>query len=149
MRRSDPVRSIQTWYPQIYLACHVDHTRRGGSELSARESMILAHLDEDVPLNAAALARHLGIGAPALSAILKRLLTLRFIVRTPDPTDARRHLLRLTPEGARAMSAGSVLDTNRVRALLRRLTPEERDRALDGLAVLAQAARGIKGVKRR
>jgi DNA-binding MarR family transcriptional regulator len=149
MRRRDPVRSIQTWYPQIYLACHVDHTRRGGSRLSPRESMILAHLDEDEPMNAAALARHLGIGAPALSAILKRLVTLGCIVRTTDPADARRHLLWLTAAGARAMSAGSVLDTVRVRALLRRLPAAERDRALEGLALLARAARTMSGGRQR
>jgi DNA-binding MarR family transcriptional regulator len=111
--------------------------------------MILAHLDEDAALNAAALARHLGIGAPALSAILKRLEALGCIARTPDPKDARRHLLRLTPEGARALSAGSVLDTNRVRRLVRRLTTAERDQALRGLALLAQAARAISGGGRR
>ena len=111
--------------------------------------MILAHLDEDEPVSAAGLARHLGIGAPALSAVLKRLVALGCIVRTPDPKDARRHLLRLTSEGLRALSAGSVLDTARVRVLLRRLTAAERERALDGLALLARAARTMSEGRRR
>ena len=39
------------------------------------------------------------------------------------------------------MSESSVLDTSRVRALLKRLSAIERERALDGLALLARAAR--------
>jgi hypothetical protein len=40
---NDPVRDVQTWYPQIYLACHVDHKRpkTTRSGISPRESSLL------------------------------------------------------------------------------------------------------------
>jgi DNA-binding MarR family transcriptional regulator len=139
------VRQVQRWYPQIYLACHVDHKRPRSTQsgISPRESSLLAHLDERVPVTPADLARHLGVGAPTLSAALKRLARLGYVARDRDPKDSRRQQIRLTPAGARAMSDGSVLDTSRVVRLLNRLTPAERVRALDGLGLLARAAREI------
>lgn len=43
------VRAVQIAYPQIYLACHTRHTRARSSafRLSARDSSLLVHLDED------------------------------------------------------------------------------------------------------
>ena len=64
-----------------------------------------------------------------------------------DVTDRRAIELRLSRKGAAAMQASSVLDTPRVRKMLERLTPAERRRALDGLALLARAAR-ISGEKK-
>jgi len=46
--------------------------------------------------------------------------------------------LLLTPAGVRLREAKSVLDPDRVRALLRRLTPEEREAGIRGLALLAR-----------
>ena len=48
-----------------------------------------------------------------------------------------------TKAGARAMSESSVLESSRVRALLGKLAPEERARALDGLSLFARAAREL------
>ena len=146
MTSNDPVRDVQTWYPQIYLACHVDHKRpkTTRSGISARESSLLAHLDPRVPATPAQLARHLGIGAPSLSAMLKRLARLGYLVQDRDANDARRREVRLTPAGASAMSESSVLEADRVQLLLKQLTPAERARALDGLALLAKAARELQ-----
>jgi DNA-binding MarR family transcriptional regulator len=140
---SDPVRAVQTWYPQIYLACHDDHkrARRTRTGISDRDSSILAHLDERVPMTAAALAQHVGIGRPAMSATIKRLLARGLITQQTDANDARRRQLHLTAAGRRALGESSVLDTVLLRGVLRRLTPSERARALDGLSLLARAAR--------
>ena len=139
----DAVRQVQTWYPQIYLACHVDHKRprTTRSGISARDSSLLAHLDERAPATPASLARHLGVGAPAMSAALKRLARLGYVSQDRNPNDARKIEVRLTGSGARAMAESSVLEPARVDALLKRLDPGERERALDGLALLARAAR--------
>ena len=145
MASNSAVRQVQTWYPQIYLACHVDHKRprTTRSGISPRDSSLLAHLDERVPVTPASLARHLGIGAPTLSAALKRLTALGYVAQTRDPSDGRRMEVRLTAAGARAMSESSVLESSRVRTLLARLNRQERTEALHGLALLARAAREI------
>jgi DNA-binding MarR family transcriptional regulator len=145
MSPDEAVRSIQTWYPQIYLACHIDHKRHRttDSRISPRDSSLLAHLSEQTPVTPAALAKHLRIGPPTLSAAVKRLVAMGYVSQDADPNDARRRRLRLTRQGAQAMSESSVLETSRIHALLRRLTPGERTRALDGLSLLARAAREL------
>jgi DNA-binding MarR family transcriptional regulator len=139
------VRAVQRWYPQIYFACHTRHQRAASSEvaLSAHDSAILAHLDEDRPIAAAALARHLGVGAPTLSATLTRLAALGYITRTPRAGDRRVADLRLSKAGGRAMASSSVLEAARVAAVLRELTADEQRLALEGLALLARASREV------
>ena len=43
----DEVLALQRFYPQIYLACHLDHVRRKSTAfgLTSNESSLLAHLD--------------------------------------------------------------------------------------------------------
>jgi DNA-binding MarR family transcriptional regulator len=58
--------------------------------------------------------------------------------------DRRQRELRLTDNGAKAMSSTSVLDAKRVELLLARLSAEERKRAVYGLNLLARAACSLK-----
>jgi DNA-binding MarR family transcriptional regulator len=136
------VRAVQSYYPRIYLACHTRHVRRGStsSNLTEAESGLLGHLHERLPVRASTLARHLGVSKSALSASIKRLTALGYVTREPDDRDARAVALRLSVQGARAMQAGSVLDTRRVHLMLAQLTPADRRRAVDGLALLARAS---------
>ena len=48
--------------------------------------------------------------------------------------------MRLTSAGVRVREANSVLDPNRIEALVARLTDDERVRAVEGLGLLARAA---------
>jgi len=136
------VRAVQRAYPQIYLACHVDHVRTKSNRhhLSAHDSTLLAHLDESRATTAGDLARHLGVAASTLSAALARLEKLGHLTRTPVRRDRRRIELRLTVQGAEAMAETSVLDRRRVAAVLGELSPREQKRAVAGLALLARAA---------
>jgi len=139
------VRAMQIFYPQIYMACHTRHTRARSSafQLSARDSGLLVHLDEGRPTRPSDLSRHLGVGAPTLSAALRRLESLGYLTRTRQPDDRRAIELRLTPKGAEALAATSVLESGRVRMLLQQLTGDERRSALAGLALLGRAARAL------
>lgn len=143
------VLQILHCYPQVYLACHVDHVRTRSNEhrLSSTDSSVLAHLDTAQPLAANELARHIGVRPSTLSATLKRLEGLCYIERHEPPHDRRKKLLLLTPRGQRAMAATSVLDAGRVQKLLDVLGAAERKRAVDGLALLARAARLRKPIR--
>ncbi len=142
------VLTIQRAYPQVYLACHVDHVRAASTphQLSARDSSILAHVDRANPTTPRDLARHLGIAPSTLSAALGTLTRLGYVRRTTDPADRRTVRLTLSPKGEGAMSATSVLDATRVVALLDTLTPSERQGALDGLTILADGARRLRRI---
>jgi DNA-binding MarR family transcriptional regulator len=143
------VRLVQVAYPQIYFACHTRHVRRASTpaRLSAADSTLLAHLDEDRPVRSTALARHLGVANSTLSAAIARLAKQGYVIQSRDAGDRRAIELRLSRAGAAAMQASSVLDAPLVKKMLEHLEPRERRRALDGLTLLASAAR-VAGEKR-
>jgi DNA-binding MarR family transcriptional regulator len=144
--RSEAVFEVQRLFPQIYLACHVDHVRATSTswDLSSHDASILAHLDRENAISPRALAAHLSVAASTLSAAIGRLNRLGYLTSRPSPSDKRQRELRLTKRGAKAVTFTSVLDENRVRKLLYRLNAQERAAALRGLQLLAQAARQMK-----
>lgn len=144
--RPETVFEVQRLFPQIYLACHVDHVRAASTtwRLSSHDASILAHLDRENPISPRALAAHLSVAASTLSAGIARLSRLGYLASEPLSSDKRKRELRLTARGAKAIAFTSVLDGSRVRELLGRLNPEERVAAVQGLQLLAQAARQMK-----
>ena len=141
------VRLVQVAYPQIYFACHTRHVRRASTatQLSATDSTLLAHLDEQEAVRATALAKHLGLAASTLSAAIARLAALGYVIQRRGTTDGRAVDLLLSLKGAAAMQASSVLESARVKKMLGQLTTAERTRALHGLALLGKAARKTHG----
>lgn len=142
----DDVFEVQRLYPQIYVACHADHVRAASTKwrISSQDASILVHLDRDSGLSPRALAAHLGVKPSTLSAAIARLAELGYLTSTASETDRRKRELRLTARGAEAIASTSVLNAERVRALLNKLKPDERKAAVRGLALLAQAARRLK-----
>ena len=141
----DELLDVLRCYPQIYLACHVEHRTRGSSQsgLTSREGSFLTHIPPEGS-SPAALARHLGIGRSTLSAALARLEGLGLIAAEADQADARRKRVRLTEAGRAAISESSVLDSGRVAALLAAMEPDERRRGVEGLKLLAAAALSLR-----
>ena len=135
--------AIQRFYPQIFHACHVRHTRSRSNawRVSERDQSLLAHLSLSEGCNASELARHMGVGLPTLSEAIARLERLGYVERGRSTSDRRALALKLTSSGAQALMGTSVLDTDCLRAALERLTPKERRRAVEGLELLARAAR--------
>ena len=146
MSRDDEIHEVQRLYPQIYIACHTDHVRAVSTRwrISSQDGSILVHLDREYGLSPRDLARHLGVAPSTLSAAITRLSQLGYLSSAPAEKDKRRRELRLTARGAEAIAGTSVLDAERVRSLLRGLSRAERKAALQGLALLARAARQIK-----
>src|SRR4051812_48772895 len=97
-------------YPQVYLACHLEHTRARTNRfhLTDKDVVLLGHLDIDAPLRAGRLARHLGIGSSTLSAHLQKLEQAGYLSRAPQRRDRRNVDLRLTSLGAEAMATTSI-----------------------------------------
>ena len=134
-------REVQRHYPQIYFACHVQHSRRRSTEhvLSAQDSGYLGHLDRSRSTSPRRLARHLGIADSTLSAFLERMDALGYLERKTSVQDRREVELRLTLRGEAAMQATSVLDLERLKLVLSTISPVDRQRACDGLRILAGA----------
>ena len=136
------VQQVMTLYPRIYFACHRRHVRdpKTRRKLSAHQASILDHLDSDEGTSLTTLAGHMGVKASAMSIGISRLLRQGFVVRSLDASDRRRILIKLSAAGARVREHGSVLDPDRLRDLVARLSAEERQDAVRGLALLGRAA---------
>jgi DNA-binding MarR family transcriptional regulator len=135
-------RQVMGLYPRIYFACHTRHVRDPQTQklLSRHQASVLDHLDEVEPTTLNDLARHMGVTAGTMSLTIDRLERKGYVVRLRDVADRRRVHLRLTTAGVRVHQASSVLDPPRVEAVVARLSPEEREAAVRGLALLARAA---------
>ena len=141
----EAARDVMALYPRIYFACHTRHVRDPQSLrlLSRHQASILDHLDEIEPTTVMDLAGHMGVTAATMSLSIDRLERKGYVVRLKDAKDRRRVHVRLTTAGVRVREASSVLDPARVEALVARLSEEERTRAIEGLGLLADAARVI------
>jgi len=136
------VERLLAAYPKIFFACHERHRRDPKTRrlLSAHQGAILDHLDDLEPTTLADLARHMGVTASTMSLNVERLVRRGYLLRQRDARDRRRLRLRLSPAGVRVKEAQRVLEPARVRGLLERLRPAEREAALRGLELLARAA---------
>jgi DNA-binding MarR family transcriptional regulator len=136
----DPVLQVLTAYPRIYLACHTHHAgRQSGASLTDREVLVVGHL-VDGAVGVGALANHMGVTQSTMTATIDELERRGFVERHRPANDRRRVTVRATTKGLEAMAASSVLDTSRVAGVLASMSDDDRERAVEGLALLARAA---------
>jgi len=136
------VEEVMRLYPKIFLACHTRHVRDSltGQQLSDHQASILDHLDEVEPTSLMELARHLGVTASTMSLTIDRLVRGGYVSRQRAANDGRVVALRLTEAGVRIRREKSVLDPELVKGMLSRLTTQDLELALHGLAILGRAA---------
>jgi len=139
------VETVLECFPAIFLACHRRHVRDDATKqvLSSHQASVLDHLDAIEPTHLHELAAHLGVTASSMSLMIDRLERAGFVRRSRDKQDARRTNLRLTKAGLRIKRQKKILEPRLVEAMLRRLAADEREAALRGLRLLAQAAGDI------
>lgn len=145
MTLRESIHTLIRTYPKIFFACHARHRRdpKTAQLVSAHQASILDHLDDVGPTNLTVLAAHMGVTPSTMSLNIDRLERKGYVSRNRDHFDARRVNLLLTVAGLRLKNAQSVLEPQRVRMMLKQLTPKQRDHALRGLVVLAKAAQDM------
>ena len=128
--------------PRIDFACRSREVRnpKTGAHLTGHQIRTLSQLDVADPTMVTELAEFLGVTPSTMSLNLKRLEEVGFIQRTRDPADRRVMNVLLTEAGLGMLELASPYDPERVAAMLAILRPDERTRALEGLAILAEAA---------
>ena len=137
------VGTVLECYPEIYFACHMRHVRDRSKVLSAHQASILDHLDSLEPTMVRDLAAHMGVTASTMSLHLDKLESGGYVRRIRSRVDARSVELRLTRAGVRIKQQQKVLDPRLVDLMLGHLTDGERSQALEGLGLLAKAARQL------
>lgn len=138
----DAVTQLMTAYPILHHALRQrEQVAVSGERVSAHQATVLAHLDAEDGQTLTELATTLGVALPTMSLLMDRLVRAGLVHRERDPADGRRVALRLTDVGASIVQAQSLLDPDRVRALLATLSSRERAAGVEGLVTLARAAR--------
>jgi DNA-binding MarR family transcriptional regulator len=135
-------RLVMAAFPRVLFVCRPREVTlpEGGGSVSEHQGRILTHLDMDDPVMVTELAEFVGVTPSTMSLTLTRLQNAGFVSRERDPDDRRVVNVRLTADGARLRDRVSVLDPERVDALLRAMRADDRRRAVEGLALLAEAA---------
>jgi DNA-binding MarR family transcriptional regulator len=139
---AEAARDLMALYPRIYFACHQRHVKDPLTQrlLSRHQASVLDHLDEQDAVTLNGLARHMGVTAPTMSVTIDRLERKGYVARVRDTADRRRVNVRLTAAGVRVRDASSVLDPVLVESLMQRLATTDREAAIRGLSLLADAA---------
>ena len=88
---------------------------------------LLATLIEFGPSSQAALGRHTGIDRSDIVATVNELAAAGYVERSPDPTDARRNIITLTPAGRRRHEQLGAVVTTTQNKILAPLSPTERE----------------------
>ncbi len=141
MARSD-LTVVLGAIPRILEACRTRSVADppSGVRVSGNQLRILRQLDDRDPAMVGELAEFMGVTASTMSLNLKRLEEAGLISRGRDPADRRVRNVLLTDLGRRIRDRHAPLDPVRVDAVLRALRPDRRARAVDGVALLAEAA---------
>lgn len=139
----DALARILASYPVVHHACRRRAIAAAGRRISAHQAAVLARLDRRTGVTLTALAAAIGVALPTMSLLVDRLVRAGLVRRERDPADRRRVLLRLSAAGDRIRASHSLLDPERVRALLAVMTEAEQAAGAEGLAALADAVRRL------
>jgi DNA-binding MarR family transcriptional regulator len=94
--------------------------------MSRSASGTLATLERGGPSRLTALATREGVTQPAMTQLISRLESAGLVSREPDPTDGRVVQVTITETGRRTMALRRAERTERLAAILARLSPEHR-----------------------
>jgi DNA-binding MarR family transcriptional regulator len=100
--------------------------RLASNDIPPLQLSSLVSIEAHGPLRLGELAQREAVTAPTMTRVLAALDDRGYIVRTPDPEDARSTLVTLSPAGSQALAAVRSQRTALLDARLARLTEEER-----------------------
>lgn len=134
---------------ELWQRIRTDIPKRAGRELEAEEAQLISTLratsgqvrllrilSKHYPCTMQELAEHLGVAAPSVTAMVKRLLAQGFIERKRDEQDWRVVSVSPTEQGLRALALFDELRRESLRRRLDRLDKEELTRLRAALPVL-------------
>lgn len=126
-------------FEELFHAVYLTFHRRDGkrSELTGASRAVLNHLARTGPLTVGEAAQHLDRAQSVVSEIVSQLERNGLLEREQDPTDRRRTLVWLTPQGRQRLALDrQVLDTTRLSAAMDALPATTRDALLAGMHAL-------------
>jgi len=114
--------------------------------LAPGQADTLGYLDREGPQTTAELAQRRGVRHQTLAKVAKELMADGLVRAEAHPTDARKVLLHLTPEGRSVLDQERRHRTDRLAAAIEdTLTSAQRRELARGVDLLADLARGLQG----
>ncbi len=114
-------------------------------DLTYSQAQVLFHLARNPKSLATDVARTFGITLPAVTQVVDRLESKKFVERTENARDRRQMLLTLTRAGRALVRDLEAAQVSGLSEVLHRLQPAERKEVIRGLERLVAAARGNAG----
>jgi DNA-binding MarR family transcriptional regulator len=101
MTPEECARAVMETVPMVMRFIRTEMRRHGASVLSVPQLRAMTFLHRNPGACLFNVADHLGVTRPTASVIVDRLVRRGLLVRTEDPRERRRIVLRLSPKGAR------------------------------------------------
>ena len=89
----------------------------------------------------------LGVTNSAASQMLERLVQLKLVTRTEDPSDRRVKLIVLTDKGRQILKEGNLANRNWLEDLARTMDPDEQELVMKAVQVLIEKARQFETIQ--
>lgn len=118
-------------------------------ELSMAQFRTLLTLDHAQPATISELARRMGVGLPAASHLVDRLVTAGLVERAEDPADRRRTIVRLSASGQALVDRFKHGPLHAMRAALGRIDADTLRSLRRGLEALVAAQQEVTEDRRR
>lgn len=132
---------VRLFYRDVTAAVKEVYASRYG--LSIHEWRTMAVLSDYEPLSAKEIVMRSGVDKVNISRAITCLQSRQFLERHVDPTDRRRALLRLTPQGKKIMRALLPLILDVEQQMLSALSPEEQAQLRHLMAKMTQSANQV------
>lgn len=116
--------------------------RKGGS-ISLPQLRVLGFVSRNPGAGVSDVAAHLDVTNPTASALVDRLVKKGLLLRKEDPSERRRTLLTITSNGSEVLEEARNKAQTLVAQVLKSQTPEQLAKINEGLAILAEAAKGM------
>jgi DNA-binding MarR family transcriptional regulator len=114
--------------------------RASDLDLTYAQSQVLFFVGEHPGCHMGDVAKAFGVTLPAVTHIVDRLEQKQFVVRGDHPADRRVYLLELTRQGTALVHELHTMQMRSLEKVLRRMSPEDRQRVIRGLEALVDAA---------
>jgi DNA-binding MarR family transcriptional regulator len=109
-------------------------------EVTLPQLRTLAVVSLEGPQTVSALAERLEVHASTMTRMCSRLVTRGLVVRTPSAIDRREVVIELTAQGQALVDVVLERRHREIDAVVRRMTPEDRNRVISALELFSEAA---------
>jgi DNA-binding MarR family transcriptional regulator len=140
-------RQVGETVPQIMRLIRSSVRKQGGL-LSVPQIRLLSLLSRQPGASISEVAADLDVTIPTASALVDRLVKKHIIHRKDDPTERRRAMLTVTPEGKEILEQSRSQTQAFLAHLLATESAEKISKISEGLALLASAAEAFRTEKK-